>query len=121
MTNMRFAPYSDALPPNVVVDGSANPTTLLTLSHWPKSGTPAALKADTSAEIAFKYLDLPAFHVDAEVVTNNHFDQDGLVGVFTLSNPDTAQQHRAFLIDVACAGDFGCFHSRDAARVAFAI
>ena len=47
---MRFSPYSETVSvPNVIVDGAANKSTLLTLSHWPKSGTPAELKADTSA------------------------------------------------------------------------
>ena len=36
--------------------GAALPDTVLTLSHWPKSGTPRALKADTSTGIVFNYL-----------------------------------------------------------------
>ena len=68
---MRFLPYSqiDAVP-NVIVDGAPARHTVLTLSHWPKSGTPHELKADTSAEIVFKYLDSPRFHVDADIVSN---------------------------------------------------
>ena len=84
---MRFVPYDHATIPNIVVDGSANDHTLLTLSHWPQSGTPVELKADTSAKIAFNYLDSPRFHVACEAVTNNHFDQDGLVGVYALQPP----------------------------------
>ena len=44
---MRFLPYSqiDAVP-NVIVDGAPARHTVLTLSHWPKSGTPPELKAD---------------------------------------------------------------------------
>src|SRR6476646_612477 len=121
MTHMHFVSFSETMPPNVVVDGSPNRHTVLTLSHWPKSRTPLQLKADTSAEIAFKYLDNPSFHVDADVVTNNHFDQDGLVGVFTLTDSAIAQQYRSLLIDVATAGDFGVYQSRDAARITFAI
>jgi hypothetical protein len=41
--------------PNIVVDGSGNAATVITLSHWPKSGTPKALKADTSTEIVFNF------------------------------------------------------------------
>jgi hypothetical protein len=118
---MRFLPYNQATVPNIVVDGSRNDHTLLTLSHWPKSGTPDELKADTSAEIAFKYLDSPKFHVSSDVVTNNHFDQDGLVSVFVLIDPVTANRHRELLIDVASAGDFGVFKSRNAVRINFAI
>ena len=61
--------------PNIVVDGAGNAATLIALSHWPKSGTPHALKADSSAEIVFKYLESPEFHVAADAITNNHFDQ----------------------------------------------
>jgi hypothetical protein len=27
------------------------------------------------------YLDSPRFHVEADAVSNNHFDEDGLVGI----------------------------------------
>jgi len=118
---MHFCAYESATIPNVVVDGSPNNHTLLTLSHWPKSGTPSDLKADTSAEIAFKYLDSPRFHVSCDAVTNNHFDQDGLVGVFILIDPTEASRHRDLLIDIASAGDFGVFKTRVAARINFAI
>src|SRR5688572_5425362 len=118
---MRFIPFNLAKEPNIVVDGSPNEQTLLTLSHWPRSGTPAELKADTSAEIAFRYLDTPSLHVACDAVTNNHFDQDGLVGLFVVIDPVTASQHRELLIDVASAGDFGVFGAREAARINFAI
>jgi hypothetical protein len=118
---MHFSPYDQAAGPNIVVDGSQNANTLITLSHWPKSGTPRELKADTSAEITFKYLDSPKFHVRSDIVTNNHFDQDGLIGIFVLVDPMTANRHRDLLIDVASAGDFGVFRSRAAARINFAV
>ena len=38
---------------------------------------PEALRADLSAEMAFRYLEHPEpLHGDATVVSNNHFDQD---------------------------------------------
>jgi hypothetical protein len=109
------------MPPNIVVDGSPNDSTLLTLSHWPKSGTPSELKADTSTEIAFRYLESPRLHVSCELVTNNHFDQDGLFGIFALINPALSLRYRDLMIDVASAGDFSVFESRQAARIAFAV
>src|SRR5262249_46393667 len=45
---MRFVPYPSAAIPNIIVDGAANSHTVLTLSHWPKSGSPTELRADTS-------------------------------------------------------------------------
>ena len=52
-----FMPYVEAAQhPNIVVDGAANESSVLTLSHWPKSGTPWPLKADTSVGVVFNYL-----------------------------------------------------------------
>ena len=119
---MRFLPYGRAASvPNVIVDGAPTANTVLTLSHWPKSGTPAPLKRDTSTEIVFAYLDAADLHVDAEAVSNNHFDEDGLVGMFALVDASLATRHRDLLVDVAQAGDFGVFARREAARIAFAI
>ena len=119
---MRFVPYHQLdTSPNIIVDGAAGTGTILTLSHWPKSGTPTNLKRDTSAEIVFAYLDSPSSHVHADIVSNNHFDEDGLVGIFTLVDPVTAEKNRDLLLDAASAGDFGVFKRREAARISFTI
>ena len=119
---MKFLPPS-ALGdvPHIVVDGARNPATRLVLSHWPKSGTPRALAADTSVEIVFRYLVQPESWVDVDCVTNDHFDEDGLVGSWILLHPDDARARRDLLIDVAHAGDFGTPKTREAARIAFTI
>ena len=118
---MRYRSYSELTDtPHVVVDGSAQAGTVLTLSHWPGALTPEVLRADLSAEIAFNYLDHPELHADAAYVTNNHFDQDGLVAVFALTEPELALARRDRLVDIARAGDFRRFHHRDAARAAIA-
>ena len=106
---------------NVVVDGSANEATVFTLSHWPGALAPAGLARDLSAEMAYAYLDTPFDHEPVEVVTNNHFDQDGLVAAHALTHPDVAQDHREILIDVAAAGDFATYHDRRAARASMVI
>jgi hypothetical protein len=118
----RFVPYEllDSLP-NIIVDGAPTSGTVLTLSHWPKSGTPAELRRDTSTEIVYAYLDSPGHRVQAEAVSNNHFDEDGLIGIFALSDLSAAEKYRDLLIDVANAGDFGVYKKRDAARIAFTI
>jgi hypothetical protein len=105
----------------VIVDGASADNTVLTLSHWPHSGTPAELKADTSTAIVFNYLDSPALHVAAGAVSNNHFDEDGLAGIFAMLEPAIAEPHRDLLLDVAQAGDFGIFVRREAARIAFTL
>src|SRR5262245_1226541 len=102
---MRFVPYErldDS--PNIIVDGAAGRGTVLTLSHWPKSGTPVHLKRDTSAEIVYAYLDSPSSQVAADVVSNNHFDEDGLVGIFALIDRRAGDKYRELLLDTASAG-----------------
>jgi hypothetical protein len=119
---LRYEPY-DSLGgvANVVVDGSAAPGTRLVLSHWPGSATPPELRADLSAEIALAALDRPELFAGVEVVSNNHFDQDGLMSLYALVDPEGATARREVVVDVARAGDFGWYQSRDAARIAIAI
>ena len=89
--------------PPPLVDGTANDRTLITLSHWRRSGTPADLMADTSTAIVFNYLDRPDLHVPADIVSNNHFDEAGLVGIYALLEPAAAASRRDLLID-GCPG-----------------
>src|SRR4051794_23739606 len=101
---MRYVPYPELDGrPNVIVDGAGTDATVLTLSHCPGSTVPSALAADLSAEIAVKYLEHPEHHVAADVVSNNHLDEDGLMGVFALVDPGFALAHRDLLVDVARA------------------
>ena len=98
----RYVRYDEAAEgPNIVVDGANNDNAVLTLSHWPKSGTPWPLKADTSVGIVFNYLDDPRWHRDVEVVTNDHFDEDGLIGLFCLLEPAFADRHRALGVEAS--------------------
>lgn len=120
---MRYQDYeSSRTAKNVVVDGSPNESTVLCLTHWPAIPDRAGLADDLSAQMAFHYVDAGmAGHGDAVVVTNNHFDQDGLVGVFALIEPELASEHRELLIDIAAAGDFATYRDRRAARIAWVI
>lgn len=119
---MRFAPYEQLGDrPNVIVDGSGTPSTVLTLSHWPGSHVTPSLAADLSAEIVIRYLEQPEQHVAVELVSNNHFDEDGLMGVWALVEPDAALRHKELVVDVARAGDFAWSRTRDAARIAFTV
>jgi hypothetical protein len=123
-SNLAFRPYGELHDePNVIVDGSPTPATTLTLSHWPGiAAPPSELWADLSAEMAFRYLVHPSvLHGEARAVSVNHFDQDGLVGLFALVDPDAALARQDRLEDVAAAGDFATFRHRDAARVSMVI
>ena len=122
MNGLRFVPdHAIADIPNVVVDGAPNAFTRLTLSHWPGAPTPPDLRDDLSAQIAFHALERPDLIEGIAAVTNNHFDQDGLVSAFALLQPELAQPRRAQLVDIARAGDFGTFISHDSARSAMVI
>jgi uncharacterized protein DUF6687 len=120
---LRFESYAAAASkPNVVVDGSPNESTVLTLTHWPGYPAPDGLAADLSAQMAFRYLDDGSSrHGDAEVVTNNHFDQDGVVGVYALHAPEDALRRRDLLEDLAAAGDFATYRDRRAARLSMVL
>ncbi|MGH9300948.1 MAG: DUF6687 family protein [Acidimicrobiales bacterium] len=118
--------------PHIVVDGSTNPTTVLTLSHWPHSPTPRRWAHDLSAGIVFNFLasrrGRGAFLASrqgggagAVACTNDHFDQDGLMGIAALVRPEESWSMRTHLIDVARAGDFASFADRQAGRVSFAL
>jgi len=117
MSYMGYEPSRQR--PNVVVDGSPNEGTVLTLTHWPGYPVEANLAGDLSADIAFNYLDhisAEGCDVEAEVVTANHFDQDGLVSVHALIHPEESLTHRELLCDLAAAGDFAIYSDRRAAR-----
>ncbi len=120
---MKFVPYQllDGRP-SVIVDGSPAPGTVLNVTHWPGYPPPAGIEDDLSAQMAFRLLERPDLMPgEAEAVSNNHFDQDGLVSIYALVAPDDAVQRRPFLEDLARAGDFAICRDRDAARVSMVL
>lgn len=125
MQSLQYLPYNRlGATPNIIVDSLPIESTLVTLSHWPASGCPEELKADLSAEIVFNFLSLPDADLvtsKAEAVSNNHYDEDGLVGIFALLNPEEAWAEKEFLLDIATAGDFGTYKNREAAHVSFVL
>jgi hypothetical protein len=120
---VRFVPYHRlGGRPSVVVDGSPAPGTVLTVTHWPGYPPPAGIEDDLSAQMAFRLLEQPdLLPGEVEAVSNNHFDQDGLVSIYALAFPDDAVPRRRFLEDVAFAGDLALCRDRDAARVSMVL
>lgn len=123
---MKYAPYSELSGKrHVVVDGAAQQDTVLTLSHWPGSGSPPEFRADTSAEIVCNYLATPGaskqYAPKVRAVSNNHFDADGLCSVWAMVHPKKALARRDLLVDVATAGDFSNYRRPQAAKVVFTI
>jgi hypothetical protein len=92
---VQFAPYHQlAGRPNVVLDGSPTDGTLLCVTHWPGYPPPPEVAADLSAQMAFTLLAHPELVAGAELVSNNHFDQDGTVSIHALVDPERALAHR---------------------------
>ncbi|MAF82837.1 MAG: hypothetical protein QGH93_01900 [Gammaproteobacteria bacterium] len=119
---VSYVPYKEVgSRPNTIVDGPPLASTVLTLSHWPNNQTPDSLQRDTSTATVFAYLDAQKIDHQIEIVSNNHFDEDGLFSMFTFCNPDLASKHRALLESGGLAGDFGIVNNPDAARLCFII
>lgn len=110
--------------PHILVEGARSDHTALSLSHWPKTGTPGPLRGETSAEIVFNYLAAPdraRYAGGVRIVSSSAFSQDGAVAVWSLLNPDRAMDMRDLLLDVAAAGDFSRYRDPLALKAAFAI
>jgi hypothetical protein len=121
---MRFEFYTEALDnvPKLSVDGTVD--NAIHFSHWQGNETPAEVKADTSTEIALKLVASPnkaALTKGIELVTNNHFDTDGVLSCWTVLTGERALAYRELLIAAAEAGDFSEHSSDDGVRVSIAI
>src|SRR2546427_5984409 len=116
---MKFAYYRDDLAnvPKLSVDGTVD--NAIHFSHWKGNKTPASVKADTSTEIALNLvaaLDLDELTQGIDLVTNNHFDTDGVLSVWTVLTGESALELHDKLIAAAEAGDFSEMSTEDGAR-----
>ena len=95
--------YVPAISCDGLVSGAA-----LDLTHWQGNHTPEEYKADTSTEIALKFVVSPEASEQwaNAVVVNNHFDTDGVLSVWALLDPASALARREVLVAAAEAGDF---------------
>jgi hypothetical protein len=121
---MRFKYYSDALSdvPKLSVDGTVPNS--IHFSHWQGNNTPASLKADTSTEIALNLVasaEKDEWTRSIELVTNNHFDTDGVLSVWTVLEGERAIPLREKLISAAEAGDFSEWTSDVGVRASLVI
>ena len=121
---MRFEFYHSGLDdvPKLSVDGTVSNS--IHFSHWQGNETPAEVKADTSTEIALNLVAAPDRNEltrGIELVTNNHFDTDGVLSVWTVLTGERALELREQLIPAAEAGDFSEFTNEQAVRASIAI
>jgi hypothetical protein len=121
---MRFEFYHSGLEnvPKLSVDGTVD--NAVHFSHWVGNETPAELKADTSTEIALNLVGAPhraRLTRGIELVTNNHFDTDGVLSVWTVLTGEKALEIGDQLIAAAEAGDFSEFTNESAVRASIVI
>ena len=121
---MRFEFYHPGIEntPKLSVDGIV--ANSLHFSHWEGNETPAEVKADTSTEIALNLVASPnqqALTKGLELVTNNHFDTDGVLSVWTVLTGARALDLREQLVSAAEAGDFSEFNSELGVRASIVI
>ena len=117
---MQFRQYTPDLhdTAKIVVDGNKCGVGLQ-LSHWPGNTTPAEFKADLSLDIVLRFLASPDFRThlsDFDLVTNDHYDTDGLLAIWALLNPAKTAEHTPALQAAAEAGDFNEFTSPEAVQ-----
>lgn len=127
---MRFVYTPFGAPPAydsaVAVGCDGLPPAKVCLSHWPGNTTPADLKHDLSTGVALAFARLGASRAlerfgPLSIVTNDHFDTDGLLAVFACLNPAAALEIEDSLLAAARAGDFWCAPSRQAAAFDIAV
>jgi hypothetical protein len=121
---MRFEYYHEGLDlvPKLSVDGTV--ANAVHFSHWQGNETPASVKADTSTEIALNLVGAPnrdELTQGIDLVTNNHFDTDGVLSVWTVLTGPRALELREGLIAAAEAGDFSEFSSEIGVRASIVI
>lgn len=121
---MRFEFYSDAIAnlPKLSVDGTVD--NAIHFSHWNGNQTPESVKADTSTETVLNVVAAPNRNEltrSIDLVTNNHFDTDGVLSVWAMLTGERALDLRDRLIAAAEAGDFSEFSSIDGVRASIAI
>jgi hypothetical protein len=121
---MRFEYYNDGLAdvPKLSVDGTVD--NAIHFSHWKGNQTPVSVKADTSTEIALNLVAAPnreELTGGIDLVTNNHFDTDGVLSVWTVLTGERALALRDKLIAAAEAGDFSELSTKEGVRASIVI
>src|SRR5213079_2638905 len=121
---MRFEFYSEAIAdlPKLSVDGTVD--NAIHFSHWNGNQTPESVKADTSTETVLNVVAAPNRNElthSIDLVTNNHFDTDGVLSVWAMLTGERALDLRDQLVAAAEAGDFSEFSSVDGVRASIVI
>ncbi|HEX9757673.1 MAG TPA: DUF6687 family protein [Nitrospiria bacterium] len=109
---MKFIYYSPEILSETKISVDGIVPNSFHLSHWKGNQTPEVFTADTSTEIAIKFITHPhseKYIQKCDILSNNHFDTDGLLALWVLLSPSQALPHKEFLIAAAEVGDFSQF------------
>ena len=82
--------------PNVILDGSPTDGTILTVTHWPGPPTARGRRRRHVGGDDVPAARPPRAARGAELVSNNHFDQDGTVSIHALLAPSRASPPRSW-------------------------
>jgi hypothetical protein len=121
---MKLVAWTEALAGarKISVDGLV--PNALSLTHWPGNDTPPEFRADTTTEIVIRLLESGRFEEvtrGVEILTNNHFDTDGLLPAWLLLHPGADRALFPLLTAAARAGDFGWMDDERAGKFNFLV
>lgn len=117
---MEFKFWTDQLDPQVSIGVDGGMPCKLHISHWPGNRTPEALKADMSTAMCLKLNASPERETLLDgitTVTNDHYDTDGILSVFTILHSELAAENAQLMLEAAVAGDFGAFTTRQGTAI----
>ena len=117
---LSYRHWHEGLNPDQCVSVDGNAPGRLNLSHWPGNRTPPGLRHDLSTGSALllaKAPDRAKLLKGITIVTNNHWDTDGVCSAWAVLEPEKALAHGALLSAAAMAGDFEMFTTPEGVKI----
>ncbi len=106
MSKPHFIPFlSVPSYKRVLIVDSYHPKGVM-LSHWRGTSKIPGLEDDTSTGIVLNTIKAELPMLNISFMSNNHFDIDGFLGIWSLKYPDLAISHESLLRHMALLGDF---------------
>jgi hypothetical protein len=103
---MQFIPFKELKKYEKVIGVDCFHPHAFCLSHWRGAPILKEVEDDTSAAIVLNAIKKNIPELSYPYVTNNHFDVDGFVGIWSLLNKDLALDFETELRYMALIGDF---------------
>lgn len=110
---MKFIPFKNIDQFDKVIAVDCHHPRAYTLSHWKGAEVNDEYRDDTSTGIVLRALECGFNTDDYEGTTNNHFDIDGFLGVWSIFHPKKSLRNKELLRVMAVIGDFREFDPYD--------